>query len=141
VTIMGTAWEPGVARLVHEPPDAWLLQLPFETPLSLNDRQGYWATAKGRRAWLEASVAVLEAAGVPHCHRVRATLFYTPKQDRRRDPDNLVASYKPVVDALVVAGVLDDDTQEYVDRVWPVIRPKDKALVGGRFHLRVERLA
>jgi len=116
--------------------------LPFQKPLSLNDRQGYWAKAKSVKAWRDAAGLALMVEGIPACSRVRLGLHYFPKQDRRRDPDNLVASLKPCADALVDVGIVPDDTQEYVDRVWPFIMPKlpdDKGV--GRFSLIVDRLA
>jgi crossover junction endodeoxyribonuclease RusA len=118
----------------------WTVELPFQLPRSLNDRRGFWAEAKSRAQWLEAAVAALETEHIPPCKLVRVRLHYYPKADRRRDPDNLVASYKPCVDATVVLGIVPDDTQEYVERVWPVIMPKVKDAPRGRFTLIVEQL-
>jgi crossover junction endodeoxyribonuclease RusA len=123
-------------------PGVWLVDLPFEKPISLNDHTGRpqvtWARKK---QWREKTADALREAGVPRCERIRLTLFYVPKVNRRRDEDNLVASMKPVADALVDAGVVDDDTAEYVERVWPVYLPKDPLRSNGRFMVQVERLA
>lgn len=117
------------------------MELPFTTPLSLNDRLHHMVKAKKVSEWRKAASVALRAAQVPSCARVRAGLAYYPAQNRRRDPDNLVATMKPVVDALVDAGVVPDDTQEFVERTWPVIMPAEPARQGGRFVLLVERLA
>lgn len=39
--------------------------------------------------------------------------FYHP-QKRRRDPDNALASLKAAIDGLVVAGLVPDDSAEYI---------------------------
>ena len=118
-----------------------MAHLPFQKPMSLNDRQGYWAKAASTKMWREGTLNALMPLGIPHCQMVRAQLLYTPKQNRRRDPDNLVLSFKPAVDALVDAGIVDDDTQEFVERQWPWICEPVKDLPGGRFALVVTRLA
>jgi crossover junction endodeoxyribonuclease RusA len=125
----------------HLEPGIWAVQLPFQTPMSLNDRQGYWAKAKSTKSWREGTLAALLPLEIPPCARVSARLFYTPSANRRRDPDNLVLSYKPVIDALVDAGIVPDDTQEEVERHWPWITAKQKDKPEGRFLLVVERLA
>lgn len=120
--------------------DSWTVVLPFTKPLSLNDRQHHMAKARSVALWRDAAGFVLRAARVPQCLRVRVMLEYVPAQERRRDPDNLVASMKPVVDALVDVGIVVDDTQEFVEREWPRIAKADPRRKGGRFLLHVERL-
>ena len=119
----------------------WTLQLPFTKPLSLNDRQHHMVKAKAVREWRESTALLARAAGIPACDRIRATLLYVPNANRRRDPDNLVAGFKPAVDALVDAGIVPDDTQEYVERVWPQILNADPKHEGGRLYLRIEDLS
>ena len=121
---------------------SWDIDLPFTTPLSLNDRMHHMAKAKLVALWRQSTAVAVRAAGVPHANRIKATLFYVPNSQRRRDPDNLVASYKPAIDALVDAGVVDDDTQDYVERVWPIICEPDRTKErGSRFTLRIEIVA
>jgi crossover junction endodeoxyribonuclease RusA len=119
-------------------PGAWSVVLPFTRPLSLNDRQHWRVKAKQVAQWRQAAADALTEAGVPRLRRARVTLQYIPKDKRRRDPDNLVAAYKPCVDSLMDAGVVQDDTLDYVDRVWPVILPPDPKREGGRFVLQIE---
>jgi crossover junction endodeoxyribonuclease RusA len=119
----------------------WTIELPFTKSLSLNDRLHHMVKAKLVAQWRKAALEGMREANIPACKRVKASLLYIPAQNRRRDPDNLVASMKPVVDALVDAGVVPDDTQEYVERIWPVILPAEPKREGGRFFFVVEKLA
>ena len=79
----------------------------------------------------------IKAARIQPCTRIWVELHYVPATNRRRAPDNLVAYFKPVVDAFVDTGVIPDDTQEFVDRAWPVIDPAEPKRQGGRFYLLV----
>lgn len=88
---------------------------------SLNARP-HWAqrhrvTAVLRR-WVE-----LEArqAGLGAHDRVQVRVTFHPPDRRRRDRDNLVRVQKTMVDGLVDAGVVPDDTPEHVDVGLPVI--------------------
>jgi crossover junction endodeoxyribonuclease RusA len=121
--------------------DQWEIVLPFTRALSLNDRMHHMVKAKTVALWRKAAKEGLLAADVPACTRVKAELIYIPAQNRRRDPDNLVAAMKPIVDALVDAGVVPDDTQEYVERVWPIITEPEPKRTDFRFIFRVTRLA
>jgi crossover junction endodeoxyribonuclease RusA len=58
--------------------------------------------------------------------RIAVGLTYVPRDKRRRDPDNLVVPlFKALVDGIVDAGIVPDDTPEYVIRSMPVILPPD----------------
>lgn len=118
----------------------WALQLPFQTQLSLNDRDHWAVAAKKKKPWREAAMVLARAARIPPCQRIRVELHYVPKQERRRDPDNLIACLKPLVDGLVDAGVVADDTEHYVERVFPIIHPARGIMPSrddSRFILRV----
>jgi crossover junction endodeoxyribonuclease RusA len=99
----------------------WLLRLPFTAPLSLNDRMHYMVKAKHTKAWRDAARLAAEAAGIPSCSRIRITLIYTPRDRRRRDPLNLIATLKACEDGIVDAGVVPDDTPAYVESQMPLI--------------------
>lgn len=82
-------------------------------PLSLNDRK-HWRSRHRvvREVRTRVSWRVRQAAGragltTPHVH---VQLAYVPPDARVRDPDNLVATLKPCIDAL---------TQTGKDRGWP----------------------
>ena len=106
----------------------WTLRLsPDDTkpPLSLNDRS-HWrkkaAITKRVRDWVCQNAWYT----VPACSAIAVELHYVPRDARRRDRDNLVATLKPCMDGLVDAGVIPDDTPEYVD--WSVhIDPPNRA--------------
>lgn len=58
------------------------------------------------RAW----VATLEQRPYPKLDQARLEVEFVFKRRGRRDYDNLVASLKPVIDGIVVAGALWDDS-------------------------------
>lgn len=90
-------------------------------PWTLNDRT-HWTKRRTNAARIRSDVAwLVKAVKIPHQDHVTVQLHYAPGDNRRRDADNLVASAKPAVDALVTAGVVDDDRPEFVTHLMPVI--------------------
>ncbi len=88
---------------------AWRLTLP-DLPPSLNDWQRWhWARRRRQTEDLTAALMVLvRSARIPPLRSAEARgRCYFPDR-RRRDPTNY-AHWKPLWDALVRAGVLDDD--------------------------------
>lgn len=90
-------------------------------PLSANQRL-HWA----RRARLTADVRNATAllarqAGVPAMGRCEVTLVWTVTDKRRRDTDNLYPTLKAACDGLVDAGIVPDDTPEFMVKHAPVI--------------------
>lgn len=79
-------------------PDGW----PGRPPLSQNVRHNRFAKARIVRGLRESTVGSLRAQGVSRgAVFVEAALWFRPKDRRSRpDPSNLLASLKPVVDAL-----------------------------------------
>lgn len=110
------------------------IRLPWKKqPLSLNDRYGN-PKVRGLaiKAVREKGEQLVRAAGIPPAQRVRVTLTYFPRDRRRRDEDNLVATSKVLCDAIVRAGVVPDDTPDLMEKPMPVIgpaNPKDPHLV------------
>lgn len=112
----------------------WEVRLPWtKPPLSANDRD-HWRV-KARKV---ADIRDVACYGVIHtvvpdliaaprdCQRIAVGLTYVPRDKRRRDPDNLVVPlFKALVDGIVDAGIVPDDTPEYVIRHMPVILPPD----------------
>lgn len=100
------------------------IRLPYtRPPLSLNDR-GHWAKkARATRDVRRDVALVLRAARIPAVSRVSVQLVYVPRDNRRRDTDNLVATLKAVADAVVDVGVVPDDTPAYMSKPEPIIRP------------------
>jgi crossover junction endodeoxyribonuclease RusA len=103
----------------------WTMPLSYtKPPLSLNDR-GHWAKTdqhrKALRAW---SCAAARKIGVPTgMGHITTRLHYRPPDRRRRDEDNLIATAKPLWDGLVDAGIVPDDTSEFMTKLMPRIHP------------------
>ena len=96
------------------------LTLPYtKPPLSLNDRgqtPGARARDSATAAQIKSDVARLaRAARIGRHEAIHVRLNYRPKDRRRRDADNLVATLKPCLDGLVAAGVIPDDTPAHLD--------------------------
>ena len=107
-----------------EPAREWLLVLPWDKPpLSANQRV-HWA----KRARLTKQVVgdvqwLVRAQRIPSLGRCSVQLHYRPLTNRHRDTDNLVASLKPVCDAIVREGLVPDDTPAYMVKPEPIIHP------------------
>jgi len=70
---------------------------------------------------------VVKAARVPACTRVTVGLVYVPSIRRKRDGgENYADTLKAAIDGVVDAGVVPDDTPEYVIRLMPVVAPVDR---------------
>lgn len=105
----------------------WIIPLSYDKPpLNLNDR-GHWATKDQHRKALRYEAAMRARSqiprGLPHIH---TRLFYRPPDRRRRDEDNLIATAKPCWDGIVDAGVVKDDTSEFMTKYMPKIVPPVK---------------
>lgn len=101
----------------------WTLDLPFDKPpLTENQRWPHWAqkaaVIKKVRA---AAFWAAKSAGIPTCDRVRVTLTWFVNTRHRRDEDNITPTLKAICDGLVDAGVSDDDTPMFMEKVMPVI--------------------
>lgn len=91
------------------------LALPWpKPPLSLNDRS-QWAARYRKQQEIKAIVKLLarNAKLRPVEHAV-VTLHYRPRDNRRRDKDNLYATIKPCIDGLTAAGIFADDDSTHV---------------------------
>lgn len=83
--------------------------------LNANDRV-HWS----KRAKTSADLRLLGRSeaqwrAIPHLGKVRIRVTYYPPNNRRRDsPNVLFATSKPLIDGIVDAGVLKDDSDKYV---------------------------
>ena len=106
--------------------------LPYsKPPLSLNDRGHYMARAR-KVAQVRRDVYLIARShnlptGLDH---VTVQLHYPPAHNRRRDPINLSATHKALVDGLAAGtkkhpgyGLVPDDDPRYVTDLMPVIHP------------------
>lgn len=120
--------------------DTWTFQLPIEKPMSMNDRL-HWAEKGRQTKEIRDAVHMLcRSKRVPKCQKISVHLVWFPGPlIRRRDPLNLVATLKAVEDGVVQAGVVPDDTPEFVTSVMPRIgvSPVPK----GQIYVTIERLA
>lgn len=82
--------------------------------LSLNGREHWAARNRKARALKDAATVLVRAARVPALERITVTVLYDPPDRRRRDHDNLMATYKPLADGIVAAGVVPDDDTAHV---------------------------
>ena len=102
----------------------WTIPLPYDKPpLSLNQRQ-HWAAKARETARVRMDVGmILKVARIGTQEHLRVSLHYRPRDKRRRDEDNLVATLKVCCDAIVDARIVPDDTPEFMTKVMPVIHP------------------
>lgn len=117
--------------------------LPWDKPpLTLNDRSHWSARARKTRA-VRSQIFYLMRSGVNRRHplapgeRLRVELHYRPRDNRRRDTDNLVATLKPICDALTVpapgqigVGLVPDDTPAFMVKPEPQIHPAREGEAG-----------
>lgn len=102
-----------------------------KVPLSLNDRGMHWAAkAKAISATKARTRNAVRDAGVPCLPFAHLELQYRPGTNRFRDVDNIVATQKPIVDALHHADdaslwtpILQGDDPRYVSQSMPVLLP------------------
>lgn len=86
---------------------------------SLNGRDSHWRERLSAEKSVQQVVRQRVRREHPRRSIERAAIEVVRHQPhaRRRDPDNLAATAKPVIDGLVQAGLLLDDGHAHVDRV------------------------
>lgn len=119
----------------------WTFDLPMTKPLSMNGRQHWRPKAREVSHVRRMTLLMAQQKRIPACTRIAVELHYAPRDARRRDPLNLVATLKPVEDGLVDAGVVPDDTEQYVEPTMPRIDPPLGAGGFGRIYVVVRELA
>jgi len=104
------------------------LRMPWpRPPLSANDRRHYMARADVVAQVRYTAGWVVKGARIPPCSRVTVGLVYVPSNRRKRDGgENYADTLKAAIDGVVDAGVVPDDTPEYVVRLMPVVAPVDR---------------
>ena len=111
--------------------------IPLRTdPLSLNRRLHWRTVAKLTKQWRQ--FTEWKAKRWPALGRCDATLTWFVVDNRRRDEDNLFRLMKALCDGLVDAGVVIDDTHEYM-RKRCRIKPAEPGTQLAYMELRVER--
>ena len=112
------------------------LVLPFTSPpLSMNDRGMSRGAAMAKAAKVkdirETACFLAKATRLPKdLDYVVCTLHYQPRDNRRRDTDNLIATAKPLYDGLVDYGLVPDDIPKWMSKPEPIIHPAIKGEPG-----------
>lgn len=110
--------------------EQWNVKLPFKRPpLNANQRL-HWANKARMTAQIREAAGLCARGVIPPCERVKVRLLWCVSDKRRRDPSNVMPTQKAVVDGLVDAGVVPDDTPEFVLEDVPVVRVVEKGLEG-----------
>ena len=95
----------------------WQATIPIEPPSQncLHNKGGRrWAYRKLRDQYTESVHTYLSAPKATRMRRVRITRLWGKKK-RAYDHGNLIGGCKPLLDALVIAGLLVDDSPKYVE--------------------------
>lgn len=84
-------------------------------PKTANGSHGHWhAMAKQKKTWkINASNAAIKA-GLPEAPLTKAKITCTRHSTTECDFDNLVISFKPLIDGLKLAGVISDDKSSVI---------------------------
>ena len=108
----------------------YTIMLPWSKPLlSMNDRKHFMAKARLTKQIRETTR--LLARGLPTgLERIEICLHYRPRDNRRRDTDNLMPVLKACADGIVDAGVVPDDTPQYMTKFMPHIHAAEKGQPG-----------
>lgn len=108
-------------------------------PPTTNGSHGHWrVAAKKRKKWRDA-VKLIASLRRPPAPLLRVKITLTRFSSSQPDYDNLVISFKSVVDGLKDAGVISDDKDKVVvqrDYRWEKSSPRQ-----GQIRIQVEELA
>ena len=110
-----------LADRTNPEPRVWALEIPNQPYSTPNSREHWARKARKARDWRHATAMIARARKVPPCRRIRVALDLWPHDRRRRDADNLLLVLKWCLDGLRDAGVIEDDTSEYVTFSAPTI--------------------
>ena len=80
----------------------------------MNDREHFMARHRKAQALRDAAIVMARKAKVPRLECVALAVYYDPPVRRKRDHDNLMATYKHLADGIVQAGVVPDDDTAHI---------------------------
>lgn len=95
-------------------PTVWTLEFSGHPP-SRNDHVHWRTQHRWARQWKSATLVRVREAGIPPLGRVRLSLVIVRPRLGVADPDNDACRIKHLADGLVAAGVIKNDTYEFVD--------------------------
>lgn len=91
-------------------------------PLNANQRLHWAAKSKLTRDVRDTAAFKAKSAGVPEVDHVSVRLVWVVTDKRRRDTDNTYPTFKAMCDGLVDAGIVPDDTPQFMTKLAPQIR-------------------
>lgn len=114
-----------------------VIHVPLETdPLSLNKKLHWAVEAKLKKQWRRFSS--LSASRFPAFAKVDVTLTWFVVTTRVRDEDNMARLLKCLCDGLVDAGVVPDDSPEYMGKKCRIERSPERTTA--YMELRIEQI-
>ena len=103
-------------------------------PLNANQRLHWAAKAKLTRTIRQTVEGTARRAFMDPFEHVTVQLTWVVTDKRRPDSDNIYPTFKAMCDGLVDAGIVPDDTPQYMDKRAPLIRHEP----GGKARLELE---
>lgn len=100
---------------------AWELTIPGRLP-GMNDiisegRRSRYKSAAQKKGWTRSVAIMAQASGIPtQAGPVDLDIAWI-EPNARRDPDNVSAGVKFILDGLVEAGVLEGDTRKHIGAI------------------------
>lgn len=96
-----------------------MLRLPYLPPSEWNpNSRTHWRKREQVKVVVQDEIIALvreQNWDQPPLQMANVKLTWTFPDNRRRDPDNLVAASKPLIDALRKAGVIHDDSWQHMN--------------------------
>jgi len=129
----------------HEPADGFtpfevVLRFDYPRPPITANKSYHWREKARLTKDIRTATAFL-AARLPALGKCRVSLVWVVTDRRRRDGgENVTPTMKPMIDGLVDAGVVTDDTGDLVVRDSPTVRVIDKKTDVAHMELRIEKI-
>lgn len=117
---------------------SWLLVIPMR-PTSTNAVHNwhYRKVSADRKKWRGMGAAAAETAAIPPLASMKVTCWGVYPGGRLPDPDACAPSLKGVLDGIVDAGVIPDDTGEWVKAITYLPAVKERG-VDAALHVLIE---
>lgn len=113
-------------------------ELPGLPPMNISDKQHWRRVGQSARSWRQTACVTARSHGPPKKPLRAARLVLTRMSGHRSpDYDNLVISFKPIVDGLRDAKVITDDNMQVIGI--PEYRWERRAPKKGRVRVEVYR--
>lgn len=103
-------------------PQTWTLVAPWPKPLLSSNHRYHWRVKANLVKQVRGDARTIARSGVPHLRHVTVEMVWTVPDKRRRDgADNIVDTLKPWCDGMVDAGIVPDDTPQWMTKLMPRI--------------------